>query len=100
MTEQDRPAADANVSDGVSRGQQRILVGVVLSTKMDKTVTVVVTRRVQHTQYQKYQTRRTRYMAHDEKNACQAGDRVEIASCRPLSRHKRWRVQRIVERPA
>ena len=80
------------------RGGQRRLEGVVRSTKMDKTAVVEVTRRVMHTRYKKYVTQRTRYMAHDERNTCQPGDRVEIASSRPLSRHKRWRIQRIVER--
>ena len=82
------------------RGGQRRLEGVVRSTKMDKTAIVEVTRRVLHRRYKKYVMQRARYLAHDERNECRMGDRVEITSSRPLSRRKRWRIQRIVERSA
>jgi small subunit ribosomal protein S17 len=67
---------------------------------MEKTAVVAVSRRVQHPKYRKFLTRRTRYQAHDEQNQCEVGDTVVITECRPLSRHKRWRVSKIVERAA
>jgi small subunit ribosomal protein S17 len=72
--------------------------GTVVSNKMDKTAVVTVDRRVQHGKYKKFLTRRTRYKVHDERNECEIGDRVLIAQSKPLSRHKRWRLGRIVER--
>jgi small subunit ribosomal protein S17 len=60
---------------------------------MDKSVIVEVTRTVQHPLYNKFVRRRTRFMAHDEENACRNGDKVRIVETRPLSRRKRWRVQ-------
>ena len=80
------------------RKDRRKLVGEVTSDKMDKTVVVRVTHRVRSAQYQKYMTKRVKYKAHDEKNEYKAGDRVEIAESRPLSKDKRWRVTRLVER--
>ena len=74
------------------------MVGVVVSDKMDKTVIVVVSRRVRHGKYRKYLTQRARYKAHDEKNQCQVGDRVRIIETRPLSRDKRWAVLAILGR--
>jgi small subunit ribosomal protein S17 len=81
------------------RGSRRHLVGVVTSNKMQKTVVVMVTRRVKDARFHKFLTRRTKYKAHDEKNECKIGDRVEIVESRPLSRDKRWRVSRLIERP-
>jgi small subunit ribosomal protein S17 len=66
---------------------------VVVSDKMDKTVVVRVERLVKDPRYQKYVRRRTRFMAHDEGNACDVGDRVRIIEHRPLSKNKRWKVQ-------
>jgi len=65
----------------------------VVSDKMDKSVIVEVSRTVLHPLYQKYVRKRTRFMAHDETNACKVGDRVRIIESRPLSRRKRWRIQ-------
>jgi len=59
-----------------------------------------VNRRVQHSKYRKFLTRRVRYKVHDEQNQCEVGDTVMIAECRPLSRDKRWRLTRILERAA
>jgi small subunit ribosomal protein S17 len=81
------------------RGSRRVMTGVVLSDKMQKTRVVMVTHRVKHEGYKKYVTKRVKYKAHDEKNETRAGDRVEIVESRPLSRDKRWRIQRLVERP-
>ena len=75
------------------RGLQKTREGVVISDKMDKSVIVEVSRTVLHPVYQKYVRKRTRFMAHDETNACKVGDRVRIIESRPLSRRKRWRIQ-------
>ena len=72
--------------------------GRVISDKMDKTVVVEVARLVMDPLYRKYLRRRSRFMAHDEKNECKIGDRVRIEETRPLSRHKRWIVKEILEK--
>ena len=74
------------------------LTGRVISTKMDKTISVVIERLVKHPNYGKYVRRTTKLLAHDEKNECQEGDMVAIAPCRPLSRRKSWTLVRVVER--
>ena len=81
------------------RGQRRTMVGVVTSDKMQKTRIVAVTHRVKHEGYKKFITKRVKYKAHDEKNETRSGDRVEIVESRPLSREKRWRIQKLIERP-
>jgi len=78
---------------------KRTLIGVVIGDKMNKTRVVVVERRLAHAKYGKYMTKRSKYKAHDEKNETRVGDRVEIIESRPLSREKRWRVERLIERP-
>jgi small subunit ribosomal protein S17 len=77
---------------------RRELVGTVTSDKMQKTVVVIVTHRVRSTMYKKYMTKRVKYKAHDEKNEYHVGDRVLITESRPLSKDKRWRVEKLVER--
>jgi small subunit ribosomal protein S17 len=72
--------------------------GLVISNRMQKTVVVSVDRAVMHPKYKKYLKLSSRVKAHDEKNECRIGDRVVIVECRPLSREKRWRVTRILER--
>ena len=67
---------------------------------MDKTVVILVERRVLHKLYRKYVRRRAKYMAHDTNNQCQVGDRVLIEECRPLSKRKRWLVRSVLERAA
>jgi small subunit ribosomal protein S17 len=79
-------------------GKSKMLTGRVVSDKMDKTVTVLVERRVPHPIYGKVVTRSKKYHAHDEKNECHEGDLVEIAQSRPISRTKAWRVARLVEK--
>ncbi len=74
----------------VKKSGRRTLVGQVISDKMDKTVTVQVTRRVKHATYHKYVMRRKNYKAHDEDNECRVNDEVVIQESRPLSRTKRW----------
>jgi small subunit ribosomal protein S17 len=78
---------------------RRELIGVVTSDKMSKTRVVVVERRLSHKKYGKYMTSRSKYKAHDEKNEFKTGDRVLIVESRPLSRDKRWRVEKLIERP-
>lgn len=69
---------------------RRLLIGRVVSDRMDKTVTVEVTRTVKHARYHKYVTRRKKYKAHDENNECNVDDTVVIQESRPMSRQKRW----------
>ena len=70
----------------------------VVSDRMQKTVVVSVERTVMHPKYKKHLRRRTKFKVHDEGNQCRVGDRVLIVECRPLSRDKRWRVSRVIER--
>ena len=83
-----------------STGRRRSLVGVVKSDKMDKTRVVIVERRTAHAKYGKFVTHRSIYKVHDENNETKAGDRVLIVECRPMSRDKRWRLAKLIERPA
>jgi len=76
----------------------RTLQGRVISDKMDKSIVVQVERRVKHPIYGKYIRRSTKVHAHDENNECQMGDTVVVEQCRPLSKTKKWRLVRIVER--
>ena len=78
----------------------RLLSGRVSSNKMQKTITVVVERQVQHPLYGKFIRRRTKLHAHDEANECGLGDLVLIEECRPLSKSKAWRLVRVLERAA
>jgi small subunit ribosomal protein S17 len=80
------------------RGLRKERSGVVISDRMQKTVIVLVERTVMHPKYKKYLRRTTKVKAHDENNQCQVGDRVMIVECRPLSRDKRWRVSKILEK--
>lgn len=80
------------------RGLRKRMVGVIVSDKMAKTVTVLVEGLRKHPAYGKYVIRSKRYKAHDEENACRVGDKVLIEETRPLSRDKRWKVREILER--
>ncbi|MBS3768642.1 MAG: 30S ribosomal protein S17 [Bacteroidales bacterium] len=80
------------------RGLRKEKVGIVSSNKMDKSISVVVNRRVKHPKYHKFINRRTKFIAHDEKNQCSEGDTVKIMETRPLSKRKRWRLVEILER--
>lgn len=79
---------------------KRTLMGKVVSNKMDKTITVMVERRVKHPVYGKFIKRSTKLHAHDANNECNEGDIVTITSCRPLSKSKTWMLDKIVERAA
>ena len=79
-----------------TRRKQRI--GLVVSDRMQKTVVVAISKKVQHPKYKKFVTRRVKYKAHDAENTCRIGDRVVIEETRPLSREKRWQVIEVLER--
>ncbi len=78
--------------------KKRVMTGRVHKDKMEKSVVVVVRRRVADSRYRKFVTRKKSYKAHDENNECKVGDIVEITECRPLSRDKRWIVTRVVNK--
>ena len=78
----------------------RTLTGQVVSTKMDKTISVLIERRVEHPLYRKFVRKSTKLLAHDENNECNEGDVVAIEECRPLSKNKSWRLARVIERAA
>ena len=78
----------------------RTLVGRVVSDKMDKTITILLERKLPHPIYKKYIRRSTKLHAHDERNECKVGDLVSIVQCRPLSKSKSWRLNEIVKQAA
>ena len=80
------------------RNLRKTRIGIVSSNKMDKTITVEVHEKTKHPIYKKTINKTTKLKAHDEKNECDIGDTVEIAETRPLSKDKRWRLVRIVEK--
>lgn len=84
---------------GREKSRKRKLIGIVTSDKMDKTRVVLVERRFSHVKYGKFLTARKKYKAHDERNEYKVGDKVEIVESRPLSREKRWKVEKLIERP-
>ncbi len=92
-------SSQATQGKGVASSRRR-LIGHVTSDKMNKTVVVETVRLKMDPVYKKYVRVRRRYKAHDEENQYHVGDRVEIVEHRPLSRSKRWRVTRLIERPA
>ena len=88
-------AATENTSE---RGTRRVISGVVTSNAMAKTVVVTVSRRFRDKKFHKFISRRVRYKAHDETNACAVGDLVELVESRPYSKTKRWRVARTLQK--
>ena len=80
------------------RNLRRTLIGTVSSDKMDKTVVVKVETAVKHPMYKKIVKRTYKLKAHDEENVCKVGDKVEVMETRPLSKDKRWRVVKVVEK--
>ena len=82
----------------MERNLRKTRVGTVVSDKMDKTIVVAIEDRVAHPLYKKIVKRTVKFKAHDEKNECGIGDRVEIMECRPLSKDKNWRLVRVVEK--
>lgn len=80
------------------RNLRKTQVGIVTSNKMDKTVVVTIKDKVRHPLYKKIVNRTVKVKAHDETNDCQIGDKVLIMETRPISKDKRWRVAKIIER--
>ena len=80
------------------RNLRKVMIGTVLSNKMDKTVVVAVQRNVSHSKYGKTVKTTYKLKAHDEENVCQIGDKVKVMETRPLSKDKRWRVVEITEK--
>jgi len=83
----------------MERNMRKVRKGTVISDKMDKTVVVKVETLKKHPKYHKFVKRSKKYIAHDENNECRIGDIVELMETRPLSKTKRWRVVRVLERP-
>ncbi len=88
------------MSENSGRNRRKVRTGVVVGDRADKTVTVLVERRLAHPLYGKQVTRSKKYHAHDETNEYLVGDKVSIMETRPLSKTKRWRVVELIERPA
>jgi small subunit ribosomal protein S17 len=88
--------SDSQEVNANERGISKVRQGVVVSSKMDKTVVVAIVRRKKHASYGKYVKNTRKYFAHDEANLCGEGDLVDIVECRPLSKNKRWRVKKVV----
>ena len=82
----------------MERNVRKTFVGTVSSNKMDKTVVLRVQRLVKHSLYEKFIRRHTRLHAHDERNECGIGDRVEVVESRPLSKTKRWRLVKVIDK--
>ena len=91
--------ATATETGGRAKTRKRKLIGIVVSDKMTKTRVVLVERRYSHLKYGKFLTARKKYKAHDENNEFKTGDRVVIVEHRPLSREKRWKIIKLLERP-
>jgi len=82
----------------MERNLRKERIGVVVSTKMDKSIVVAVKRKVKHPIYGKFINKTKKLMAHDEENSCNIGDTVRISETRPLSKNKAWRLIEIIER--
>ncbi|MDY6791655.1 MAG: 30S ribosomal protein S17 [Thermodesulfobacteriota bacterium] len=80
------------------QGKKRQMIGTVVSDRMDKTIVVLVETLVKHRLYQKYIKRQTKFKAHDKDNTCRVGDKVLITESRPLSKTKKWRLSRVVQK--
>lgn len=82
----------------IERNLRKTRIGVVTGDKMDKSIMVTVHRRLRHPLYGKFVKKTTKYMTHDENNACGIGDQVRIMETRPLSKTKRWRLVEVIEK--
>ena len=91
-------ATQPQITDAPERNMRKEIVGRVTSSKMDKSITVMVESKMKHPIYGKFVTKSTKFMAHDENNECGEGDTVRIMATRPLSKLKRWRLVEILER--
>ena len=92
--------SDQQVEQGAQkpRSERKTARGVVMSNKMDKTLVVQVNRKVRHPVYEKFVSKRTKLYAHDEKGEASLGDIVEVVQTRPMSKLKRWRLLRIIQK--
>jgi len=81
-----------------TRNLRKERIGVVVSNKMDKSITIAVESKVKHPMYGKFIKKTSKFMAHDEKNDCNIGDTVKIMETRPLSKNKNWRLVEVIER--
>ncbi len=81
-----------------NRNLRKTRIGVVSSTAMDKTIAVVVERKLRHPIYGKFVKKTTKFLVHDENNECQVGDKVRIMETRPLSKLKKWRLVEVIEK--
>jgi small subunit ribosomal protein S17 len=90
---------DQTQQEKMERNRRKTRIGVVISDKAEKTVTVQVERRFAHPLYGKQVAKTKKYHAHDQNNEYQVGDKVRIVETRPLSKMKRWRVAELIERP-
>jgi small subunit ribosomal protein S17 len=100
MDNENAPAAAAQPPAGETAGRtaRRTKIGIVTSNKMQKSITVEVSRREKHPMYGKFINKTSRFMAHDEANQCGVGDKVRIMETRPLSKRKRWRLVEVIEK--
>ena len=96
MSENTQVTTEAPVAEKAS--SKRVLSGVVVSDKADKTIVVMVETLIKHPLYKKYIRRRKKFMAHDPENSCGIGDKVQIIESRPLSRRKRWALVKVLEK--
>ena len=80
------------------RNLRKERVGIVTSSKMDKSIVVMVERRVKHAKYGKFMNKSSKFVAHDEKNSCSVGDLVSIMETRPISKRKCWRLVKVIEK--
>ena len=90
----------AEISTAPAAAAVRTITGRVVSTKMDKTIAVVIERQIKHPVYGKYIRRTTKLLAHDEQGEAHEGDTVTITPCRPMSRRKSWRLLAVLEKAA
>ncbi len=81
-----------------NRNLRKERIGVVVSNKMDKSITIAVESKVKHPMYGKFIKKTSKFMAHDEKNDCNIGDTVKIMEIRPMSKNKNWRLVEVIER--
>ena len=82
----------------MERNLRKERIGVVASNKMDKSIVVSIERKVKHALYGKFLKKTSKFVVHDEENSCNEGDTVRIMETRPLSKHKNWRLEEIIER--
>jgi len=82
----------------IKRNLRKVRIGLVVSNKMEKTISVEVTRNMKHPKYGKFISKKSKFFAHDAENNCNIGDKVKIMETRPLSKNKRWRLVEILER--